>query len=486
MRNTTGAMTGIKRWLAGFFIVVGYNSLTLFGATLVTFAAGAIVLLLILGAVGVAKSAYLGILTFLVFPVVFVAGLLIIPLGVLWQRSHGGLSIKDGLAGPYPVLDFNKRHVRSVVEAIAVLTFVNILIISVVAYEGVHYTESVPFCGQVCHEVMEPEFAAYSDSPHSRVACVKCHIGPGASWFVKSKLSGVRQVFAVLFDTYARPIDTPVKNLRPSTDTCEQCHQPDKFTGDRLRVIPKYMEDDENTKVFNLLLMHIGGGHGEGKGIHSWHIAPGRKTEYLATDEDRQVIPYVRVTEADGRVLSFVSQDSELTEDEIANAELRQMDCIDCHNRPTHIYEMPGPAIDKRMDQGLIDPSLPGIKMAGREALERAGAEDGDIGMIAEIIRAHFKEDFPEILEKRAKDVDQAIATLEAIYRRNVFPDMKLTWGSYINNLGHEVFDGCFRCHDDGHATKSGEVIRQDCDLCHAMLAWEEEDPAVLADLGIE
>jgi len=479
-------MTGPRRWLTGFFIVVGYNGFTLFGATLVTLSAGAICLLLILGAIGIAKSAYLGILTFLVLPVIFVGGLLLIPIGVLWQRKHGGLVARDDSAGPYPVLDFNKRRVRSVAETIAVLTFINILIISVVTYEGVHYTESVPFCGQVCHTVMEPEFTAYSDSPHSRVACVDCHIGPGAPWFVKSKLSGVRQVFAVLLDTHARPIDTPVENLRPSRDTCEQCHRPEKFSGDRLRVIPKYSEDEENTKIYNLLLMHIGGGHGEGKGIHSWHIAQGRKTEYLPTDEDRQEIPYVRVTEADGTVREYLSSESELTKEQIAGMELRQMDCIDCHNRPTHIFEMPGPAIDRGMEQGLIDVTLPGIKLAGREALELAGAEDGNVDMIADHVRAHFRDSFPEVLQDRPEDVDQAIATLEDIYRRNVFPAMKLTWGSYINNLGHEVFDGCFRCHDDGHATASGEVIRQDCDLCHALLAWEEEEPAVLAELGID
>ena len=107
--------------------------------------------------------------------------------------------------------------------------------------------DSVTFCGQTCHTVMQPEFTAYQNSPHSRVECVKCHIGPGAAWFVQSKLSGVGQVFAVTFNTYPRPIPTPVHNLRPARETCEACHWPQKYGEDRLRVIHKFADDETNT-----------------------------------------------------------------------------------------------------------------------------------------------------------------------------------------------------------------------------------------------
>ncbi len=127
-------------------------------------------------------------------------------------------------------------------------TLVNIVIAGQTGYSAVSYMESVTFCGQTCHTVMQPEFAAYQNSPHSRVECVKCHIGPGASWFVRSKLSGVGQVFAVTFNTYQRPIPTPVRNLRPARETCEACHWPEKFGEDRLRVIEKFADDEENTR----------------------------------------------------------------------------------------------------------------------------------------------------------------------------------------------------------------------------------------------
>lgn len=472
-------MPSPRRLLTGFLTIVGYNWITLLGATLVTFSAGLIALLVALSAVGVAKSAYLGILMFLTLPVIFVAGLVIIPVGVWWQRRRGPAERKT--EGEWPVIDLNRRHTRAVAEAVALLTFVNLFIIGVVSYEGVHYTESVAFCGQVCHTVMEPEFTAYQNSPHSRVACVDCHIGPGAPWFVKSKLSGVRQVFAVLFNTHARPINTPVENLRPSMDTCEQCHQPDKFSGDKLRVIPRYAEDEENTLSYNVLLLHLGGGHGQGSGIHSWHINPDKVTQYYPADEDRQEIPYVRVTEGDGTVREYKSGDAEIDE-----AELRTMDCIDCHNRPTHIFEMPGQALDTRMADGLIDVGIPYIKAAGLHALREAGAEGGNVGQVAGLIRAYYEENAPEALEDHAEGIAEATAVIEAIYARNVFPEMKLTWGSYINNIGHERFPGCTRCHDDSHEDAEGNVIPADCDLCHALLAYEEEEPEILSQLGLE
>jgi hypothetical protein len=71
---------------------------------------------------------------------------------------------------------------------------------------------------------MEPEYTAYQFSPHAKVGCVQCHIGSGADWFVRSKISGSYQLYAVAFKKYPTPIPTPIGNLRPAQETCEQCH----------------------------------------------------------------------------------------------------------------------------------------------------------------------------------------------------------------------------------------------------------------------
>jgi hypothetical protein len=482
-------------WIAGFLTIVFYNWLTMFGASLVTVSACLIIVFLIMGALDVVATAYLGIITFLVLPTIFVVGLLIIPAGA-WlerrRRAQGKPPLEEP-HGPYPTLDFNHRRTRDVAKVVLLLTVLNLLIIATISYRGVVYSESPQFCGLVCHTVMEPEWTAYLDSPHARVACVECHIGPGAPWFVRSKLSGVRQVFAVMLDTYTRPVETPVHNLRPSRETCEECHWPARFSGDRMRVIPRFLEDEENTKVYSVLLMHIGGGHGGGHGIHSWHVSPDKVTTYLATDEDRLDIAVVRVQEQDGTVREYRASGLEMTDEEIARAEFREMDCIDCHNRPTHIFQLPAPAVDGRLAAGTIDPAIPYIKRVSTEALtaaEGAQPKEADLAQIADHIRAYYQNEQPEFWAANEAVVESAIREVQDIYGRNVFPKMGVTWGTYPDHIGHPVghadFPGCFRCHNDSHATPEGEVISQDCMICHSLLAYEEFNPEVLTQLMLE
>lgn len=471
--------------------IVAYNWVTMFGASLVTVSAALIIIFLIMGGVGVVSTAYLGILTFLVLPAIFVAGLLLIPVGAWWERRRRarGISPREEELGPFPVLDFNNRKTRDVAKVVAILTVLNLLIVATVSYSGVVYSESPQFCGTVCHEVMEPEWTAYLDSPHASVACVECHIGPGAPWFVRSKLSGVRQVFAVALDTHSRPIDAPVENLRPSRETCEECHWPARFSGDRIRVLPRYLEDEANTKTYSVLLMHIGGGHGGGHGIHSWHVSENKTTTYLATDEDRMDIAVVRVQNEDGTVTEFRKDGLEMTDEEIANAEFREMDCIDCHNRPTHIYHLPAPAIDTKMASGLIDPSIPYVKQISVEALTAADgskSKEEELAQIADTMRAFYQEEHTDYLADNEELVEQAIVQTQAVYSRNIFPAMNVTWGTYPNHIGHTESIGCFRCHDESHSTPDGDVISQDCSICHTVLAMEEEDPEVLVQLGVE
>ncbi len=480
----------IFRILSGFAAIFTANWVTMLGATLVTASTVLIAVTMALGILGRVDSPYLGIVTFLILPGFFVLGLLIIPAGALWRRFRLRKQTPETAAGPplpFPVLDFNNPRVRSIAVVVALLSIVNMLIIGIISYKGVLYTESVEFCGRVCHTVMAPEYTAYLNSPHSKVACVECHIGPGADWFAKSKLSGVRQVFAVTLNTYSRPIPSPVHELRPSKETCEECHWPEKFAGDRIRVVPKYMDDETNSLVHSVLLMHIGGGHGGGHGIHSWHIDPAKTTTYLPLDEQRQKIGIVRVTGTDGTVTEFRASDLQMPEDEIARAEFRTMDCIDCHNRPTHVFHAPAKAVDQSLAAGAIDASLPYIKRVGVEALESIQGAAGDLDLIAAHVRDFYAKDYPDVAAQQGDAIEAAIRELQGIYGRNVFPEMNVTWNTYPNNLGHQdPFPGCFRCHDDSHESKDGQAISGDCELCHTVLAWDEEDPEILNQLQLQ
>jgi len=445
------------------------NIVSLAGVSLTTISAALFLIVFGLELFGFHTNPYIGIVVFLILPGVFVLGLLIIPVG-MWQERRRQLSGKAPSKPRWPSLDLNDPNVRRIAFIVALMTFVNVIIVSLAAYRGIEYMDSVPFCGQVCHEVMQPEFTAYQGGPHARVTCVQCHIGPGAPWFVQSKLSGVRQVFAVMANSYSRPIESPIPNLRPARDTCEQCHWPEKFHGDVVHTVREYAADEANTESDTILQLHVGSGGeraAEGVGIH-WHVNPGNQIEYIATDEKREQIPYVRLTERDGTVKEF--RVSGVTQEEIDAGERRVMDCVDCHNRPTHPFAASEErAIDNAIADGLISSSLPFIKRETVALLKadhpsREAASDA----IATALTAFYRTEYPSVYQSRREDVDQAIRATQTVYLRNVFPAMNITWGTYTNNIGHTFAPGCFRCHDDGHATEDGETIRQDCTLCHS------------------
>ncbi len=465
------------------------NWITLFGAIMTTTGALLLIAFLVVGIVGLPMSPYAGIIGFMFLPAIFVVGLIIIPIGAYFG-PRGALEDKTSNGNarrlPHIRIDFNSPRVRIAIAIVAALSVVNLLALSTATYRGVQHMESVQFCGQTCHTVMEPEFTAYLASPHSRVACVECHIGPGAPWFVRSKLSGVRQVFAVAFNTYSHPIETPVENLRPARETCEECHWPERFTGDRVKVITKFSEDEENTPVTTVLLMHIGGGNGRKGGIHSWHIDPSKETRYIATDRERQEMAFVQVTDADGTVTEYMADGIELTPEQLAGSEMRTMDCMDCHNRPAHTFSLPSRALDAAIFAGRIDRSIPYIRKVAGDALEATHDGEDDLGSIAGHIRSYYEENYPELPGPERAALEDAIEEVQTIYSQNVFPSMAIDWGTYPNHIGHEDFPGCFRCHDGEHEAKDGKVISQDCEICHAVLAWDEEEPSVLAELGLE
>jgi hypothetical protein len=440
---------------------------SVFGAILATVSGLLFLIVFLLDVFGLHTNPYEGIVAFLLLPAAFVLGLLLFPIGY-WRerrRRHAG----KPSAAAWPRIDLNNPHQRTVAFWVVSLTLVNVLIVSLAAYSGVQYMDSVSFCGQVCHTVMQPEFAAYQDSPHSRVACVQCHIGEGASWFVRSKLSGTRQVFAVMLHTYSTPIPTPVHNLRPARETCEQCHWPEKFIGDKIVVVPDYADDEKNTMTETTLRVHVGGGSaklGIATGIH-WHMNVANIVEYIATDDARQVIPWVKVTDRAGNVREYVAEG--VTPDALAKGEHRRMDCIDCHSRPSHKFAAtPERAVNEALSMGEIPDTLPFVKREATAALKVTyPAQSAAVDGIAAHLREFYRTQYAGIYMSKRQDVERAVSGTQAIYKRNVFPDMAVTFGTHPNNIGHMDFPGCFRCHDENHKTKDGKTIGQTCDLCH-------------------
>jgi NapC/NirT cytochrome c family, N-terminal region len=462
-------------------LYLGSNLISLIGVVLVT-TAGILWLLLLPSLWNEQISnPYLGILQFLALPVVFFAGLVIIPIGIL---LHTRKRKNAGDTGPFLP---RGGELRRLALFFAITSFLNVVIGSQLLYGAVSYMDTDQFCGKTCHTVMQPEHIAYSHSPHARVACVDCHIGPGASWFVKSKISGTGQLFAVMLHTYPTPIPSPVKNLRPARDTCEKCHWPQRFSGDLFFTRTHFAEDEQNSVTSTAGLMRVGGQNWKGTiGIHGAHSDAKGHMDYVSTDGKRQVIPQVTYTAPDGKATVYTAADAKLTPEQLANAEHRRMDCMDCHNRPTHIFQMPETAVDRDMAQGNISPKLPYIKKEAVAALQREYKDrDTATREIASSLSAFYQTKYPQTYTGDAEQLKNAIQGVQAIYLQNVFPEMKITWGTYPNNLGHMEFTGCFRCHDGNHASPDGRAISNDCATCHDLLAVDEKNPKILTDLGM-
>jgi hypothetical protein len=436
------------------------------GVGLTTAAALLFVFLLLLQTIGLLDNPYSGILVFIVVPAFFVVGLLLIPIGRWLERRQTPTGI-----GPqdWPRFDLNDPVIRRSVFLVVAATFINLAIVSIASYGTVRYTESQAFCGQACHTVMEPEFVAHEMGTHGRVHCVACHVGPGPGGFLTAKLNGTRQLALAVLGNHARPIPTPIENLPSVVNSCESCHQPDRFVGDVIKVLYEHADDEANTQTKTTLRLHVGGpiaGTGSGTGIH-WHMNRANVIEYVATDEKREQIPYVRVTTPDGRVREYFAEGA--TKAQIDGKPRRRMDCLDCHSRPAHRFAVtPEREVDAAMGASQINPKIPFIRREAVRALRGSyTTRDVAFGEIDRSIRAAMNSQLPHAFEET--DLRRAIGVTQSIYRANVFPGMKVGWGTYADQLGHTTSTGCFRCHDEGHKTADGLAIRQECELCHTI-----------------
>ena len=440
------------------------NPISLIGIAVTTAAAVVFVVLFLLDQLGQIRNPYFGLLLFVAVPAVFIFGLLLIPIGIWrqhrWLRTHAG-------ADQWPVIDLRLPRTRSIIFWVIVLTLVNIGIASLAAYGAVHHMESAEFCGTTCHTTMEPEWKAYQVSPHAEVSCVSCHVGPGAEAVVESKLAGTRQLWRELTNNVPAPVPSPVRSMRPARETCQACHWSEKIHGDKLRVIREYSDDEKSTESATTLQVHVGGGRsalGAGAGIH-WHMNIDNTIEFITTDAQRQVIPWVRLTDRGGNVREYAVEG--VTPEQLARGERRTMDCMDCHNRPAHTFEpTPERAVDNAIAAGLVPRELP---FARREAVMALKDSYGSQPEGLAGIETRLRKFYAEQSKTNGDLVTRTVRGVQALYEQNVFPAMKVGWGTYPNNIGHVFFTGCFRCHDDNHKSRDGAVIKQDCESCHAM-----------------
>jgi nitrate/TMAO reductase-like tetraheme cytochrome c subunit len=434
---------------------------------------------------------YLGIIFFLILPFLFLLGLAIIPVGIFARRRK--LQKAGQIPAVFPKIDLNDRIFRHGIEIVLVATIVNFLVVGTASYRGASYMDSPQFCGSSCH-VMAPEYTAYKISAHSHVACVECHIGSGAQAYFSAKVNGTKQLIEVSFHpiaglapklvpNYPTPIPSPVTSLRPARYTCEGCHTPTRFDGDKLLVKSSFADDAQNTESQTVLVLHLGGADSlsHRTGIHGVHLG---HIEYISTDPTRTAIPWVERENPDGSKTTYVASALKGAQPQ---GERRLMDCIDCHNRAAHTFVTAEEAINRAMVDGAISPALPWVHKEGLELLKATYSSQQDAhAKIPQTLQNFYRTQHPEVLADKSALVATAGQELVTLYDQNVFPFMKVTWGTHPNHIGHQDYPGCFRCHDGDHAAKDGTSITQDCAACHNLLAVEEAKPKVLADLGIQ
>jgi nitrate/TMAO reductase-like tetraheme cytochrome c subunit len=459
----------------------GNNPISLIGGALTTAAAFVLIgfwVVTFLGHSG-PTNPYVGIVVDLFLPGLFVLGLILIPIGI-WLR-YNKLKAAGEVPSVFPEIGLKDPFFRRGIELVVAATFINFVIVGTASYRGISYMDSPNFCGQTCH-VMAPQWAAYQVSPHSHVACVECHIGSGVSAAVQAKVNGTKQLVEVTLHNYPTPIRASLSALRPARATCEECHSPTRFVGEKLLVETSYGDDEKNSPTRTVLVLHLGGvdSLSQRSGIHGHHLD---HYEYVATDATNQNIISVNQHNPDGSITQYVSSDWKGPVTGIT----RQMDCMDCHNQATHVFQTPQDAINEAMQNGSPNPVLPFVHKKGMELIQaQYGSQDEAATKITSGVNDFYRAQYPGIWNGQRGAVDAAAKTLVAIYNRNVFPNMKVSWGTYPNNIGHNAFPGCFRCHDGNHTSKDGKTITNDCAVCHNLLAVDEANPKQLTDLGLQ
>lgn len=455
-----------------FLLLLRSNWLSWSGAILTTVSFMAFVTSLVYFSMyGAKHGPYAGLFAYVLLPLLFVAGIGVIPLGLLVYRKN----LQERMAAA-------RERPFKLMRMVGLLTLVNLAVVGTAGHEAVHFMDSQQFCGSLCHEVMSPTYATYLDSPHAHVACVECHIGSGAGPFVRAKLNGLRQVMSLAFDSFSRPVPAPVHTMRPAHETCGHCHWPNRFIGDRVIVRPHFGDDDAVTPAINALTLHVGGVRPGARpvGIH-WHAQPDTKVSYVSLDGKRNKIEWIRYTDASGKDRVYTAEGQDRANPPPPE-KWRTMDCIDCHNQPSHNFPTAEEALDAAIAAGRVSRKLPAIRRRGLEILRKEWSRDTASAAIRRELEQTYGSDGDLAADARAQ-LGSAADAIAAIWLRNIYPSMKITWGTYPDFSGH---NGCMRCHDGEHTTADEEPITNECANCHTMLAEKERDPEIIRRLGFD
>jgi nitrate/TMAO reductase-like tetraheme cytochrome c subunit len=455
------------------------NWITIIGSIIAALNFLLIIVLFIISTIFNKSDTNLGLFIYVILPGFLIFGLLMVPLGMIIERRRAkrskGVEVKR-----LPVIDLNDQRHRNAFVLFTIITIVVLFLSTYGSIEAYHLTESVEFCGTLCHKVMEPEYTAYQNSPHANVTCVECHVGSGASWYVKSKVSGLRQVYFTLTKSYPTPIETPLHDLRPARETCEKCHWPQKFYSRTLQTNRYFLTDSLNSEWDIMLQMKIGPENKElgfNEGIH-WHINPDIKIEYISENDKRELITYVKYTDIKTGEVTIYSDPNNLVSDSLMSiSATREMDCIDCHNRPSHNYYSPPVYFDKAMLTGEISREIPFMKKISMDVLRNA-FQDKDTALLQiknDIINFYIA-DHPEYYSANRELINNSVASIQTAFGKNTFPAMKVTYDVYPDHIGHLETEGCFRCHNDSFVSESGRKISRDCNLCHTIIGQGKPD----------
>jgi len=453
------------------FPKIFYNPLTLIGAVVVLFNIGLIIFLTIVEALTKHPKAYADVIIFIVLPVIVLCGLILAVIGIVREKRRQGIAGQEKRR--LPMIDFNDPRPRTMAVVLGGGFVLLSLLYAFSSYKAYEFVESDTFCSKVCHRVMGPESTANEFSPHAEVGCVVCHVGSGAKYFFLSKFNGTRQLYSLVFNKYHRPIPVPVKNLRPAQDTCETCHGPQYALSEILKLKTHFLSDTTNTKWTIDLLLKMGTGRiktDKPPRIH-WHATVAKEIRYAATDPKRVVIPWIKVAGFDGKERIYRSTENKITDKELDNAEQHVMDCIDCHNRVGHFFRPPTQVLNVYLQGDLIDPSLPQIKSIAVQALEKTyGSQQAAHDGIKQMIMEFYQKTYPDVASAKKAVIEQAVTTVQDIYRRNYDPVMKVSWKNFPDNAGHMYSLGCFRCHDGKHMSSDGKVLSKECSTCHLLI----------------
>lgn len=451
--------------------LLSLNWMTVLGTNLAFLSGITDVVVFILIGIGAIHHAYVGVIAFLLLPGIFIVGSTLLVFGIWrYNRKKRKMVLTPDTADRFPVFDFNRPMTRNVAWLVMLLTFGNIIVLSVITFEGVGYTASNNFCTTVCHTPMEPQHIAFMNSPHAGIKCVDCHVSSGASGFATAKISGVGQLIEAVTDSYSRPITTHRAASAPVNDACVRCHSNKADRAQLLDVKIQYQSDEQNSLDQSAMVLEMGTVDTD-SGIHGWHNQPGRTIEFSQDPSDPDSIRVVRVTEPEGDVIEYWAEEKK----EIAPEGWLTMTCIDCHNRVGHRIIPPDEAIDTALWTNAIDASLPHIKSTAIKVLEDL-SQGGESQTVDKTVSDYYRTTYPELYKNELQSIQEAAGVIQTIANQSIFPEMNATWETYPDLSGHTTSVGCMRCHDDSLVASNEKSIRMDCIMCHNVIDWVSED----------